>query len=529
MKVLVSDALSPAGVEVLSTAPGIDVDVNTGLSSDELESIIGDYDGLVVRSSTQVTEDVISAAGKLKVIGRAGVGVDNIDIDAATRRGIVVMNTPGGNSMAAAEHTIALMFAVCRNIPEAAVSTKNKKWEKKRFTGMEVFRKTIGVIGLGSIGSIVAARAAGLKMNVIAYDPFISPDAAEKRGVKLVSLDELYAEADIITIHVPKTKATANLIDADSISKMKDGVVLINCARGGIVDEAALAEACSDGKVRMAGVDVYSTEPPPPDNPLLNADNVVCTPHLGASTREAQENVAIAVARQIVAYLSNGTIENAMNVPSVDAKVLEALGPYIDLGRKMGGFFAQTCSFPLKELVVEYQGEINKHDIAPVTSALLAGLLSSHMGDKNVNVVNAPCIAKERGVKVRETKSSEEADFASLIILKAENADHPPHTVAGTIFGKSEPRLVKINDYLVESVPEGNILLIDNIDKPGVVGNLGTLMGTKGINIGNMHVGRVQEGGRALCICHLDNVPPSDALAELERLPHVNSVKLIQL
>lgn len=528
VKVLVSDSLSPHGVEVFRAASGVDVDVQTGLSPEDLRSVIGKYDGLVVRSATQVTADIIEAADNLKVIGRAGVGVDNIDVEAATKRGIVVMNTPGGNSMAAAEHTIALMFALCRNIPEAVASMKQKQWEKKRFMGMEVFGKTLGVIGLGNIGSIVADRALGLKMNVIAHDPYISPDLVAKKGIELVSLDELYARSDIITIHVPKTKETEHLINAETIKKMKDGVMLINCARGEIMDEAALAEACRKGKIRMAAVDVFSQEPPLPDNPLLEVDNIICTPHVGASTSEAQENVAIAIGQQMVAYLTEGTIENAVNVPSVDATVLKTVGPYLNLGQKMGGFFAQTCSFPLKDLVVEYQGEVIKHEVAPISSAVLVGLLSSYMEGEIVNEVNAPFIAKERGINVRESKISEEADFTSLITLTAKS-NRITHTLAGTIFGKSEPRLVKVNEYSVESVPAGNILLIYNVDRPGVIGNIGTLMGTKSINIANMQVGRDEKGGTALCICHVDTIPPPDVLRELERLPNITSVKLIQL
>ena len=527
MKVLVSDKLSPLGVEILQKAKGIEVDVKTGLSPEELRSIIGEYDGLVVRSATKVTADIIDAASNLKVIGRAGVGVDNIDVAAASKKGIVVMNTPGGNSMAAAEHTIAMMFAIARSVPQAAVTMWDKKWEKKRFMGMEVFGKTLGVIGIGNIGGIVADRGLGLKMKVIAYDPFVSPDVAAQKGIELASLDDLLAQADIITVHVPKSKETTNLINAAAIKKMKDGVMIINCARGGIVDEQALADACGSGKVRAAAVDVFTAEPTPPDNPLLGVENIVCTPHLGAATSEAQENVAIAIAHQMVAYLTEGTVRNAVNVHSVDAQVLATLGPYLNLGQKMGGFFAQTCPFPLKDLTIEYQGEVTAYNVAPISSAILVGALKAHM-DEQVNDVNAPFIAKERGITFQESKLTEEADFTSLITLRAQ-AGGKTHQVAGTLFGKKEPRLVLVNDYVVETIPEGTIVLVDSLDKPGVIGNIGATLGKKEINIGNMQFGRDTKGGKSLCILHLDALPSAEVLDELSHLPHVNSVKLIQL
>ena len=527
MKVLVSDNLSPQGIEILKGAKGVEVDVRSGLSPEELRAIIGNYHGLAVRSATKVTADIIEVATNLKVIGRAGVGVDNIDVESATKNGIVVMNTPGGNSMAAAQHTIALMLAIAREIPQATASMREKRWEKKRFLGMEIFGKTLGVIGLGNIGGVVAERGLGMKMHVIVYDPYISPDLASQKGVELVSLDELFARSDIITIHVPKSKETEHLINAKTIKKMKDGVMLVNCARGGIVDEKALAEACRSGKIRAAAFDVFSQEPPPPDNPLLDVENIVCTPHLGASTSEAQENVAIAIAQQMVDYLTEGTIINAVNVPSVDAQVLATLGPYLNLGQRMGGFFAQTCPFPLKELIINYQGEVTAYNVAPISSTILVGILSSYM-DEHVNEINAPFIAKERGINFRESKITETADFTSLITLSAK-ATNATHVVAGTLFGKKEPRLSMVNDYFVEAVPTGNILLVDTSDRPGVIGNIGTTLGARDINIGNMQFGRNKIGGKSLCILHLDTIPSTDILDELARLPHVNSVRLIQL
>jgi D-3-phosphoglycerate dehydrogenase len=392
---------------------------------------------------------------------------------------------------------------------------------------MEVFGKTLGVIGIGNIGGIVADRGLGLKMKVIAYDPFVSPDLAAQKGIEMVSLDEIFARSDFITVHVPKTKETENIIDAKAISKMKDGVMIINCARGGIVDEKALADACRSGKVRAAAVDVFTKEPPPPDNPLLGVENIVCTPHLGAATSEAQENVAIDIAHQMAAYLTEGTVRNAVNVHSVDAQVLATLGPFLNLGQKMGGFFAQTCPFPLKELIIEYQGEVTAHNVAPISSAVLVGVLKSHM-DEQVNDVNAPFIAKERGITFRESKITEAADFTSLITLRAKSGGKT-HQVAGTLFGKKEPRLVVVNEYLVEVIPGGNILLVDTLDEPGVIGNIGAALGKKEINIGNMQFGRDKKGGKSLCILHLDVIPTADVLDELSRLPHVNSVRLIQL
>jgi D-3-phosphoglycerate dehydrogenase len=419
------------------------------------------------------------------------------------------------------------MFAIARSVPQAAVTMWEKKWEKKRFLGMEVFGKTLGVIGIGNIGGIVADRGLGLKMKVIAYDPFVSPDLAAQKGIEMVSLDEIFARSDFITVHVPKTKETENIIDAKAISKMKDGVMIINCARGGIVDEKALADACRSGKVRAAAVDVFTKEPPPPDNPLLGVENIVCTPHLGAATSEAQENVAIDIAHQMTAYLTEGTVRNAVNVHSVDAQVLATLGPFLNLGQKMGGFFAQTCPFRLKDLIIEYQGEVTAYNVAPISSAVLVGVLKSHM-DEQVNDVNAPFIAKERGITFRESKITEVADFTSLITLRAKS-DGKTHQVAGTLFGKKEPRLVVVNEYLVEVIPAGNILLVDALDKPGVIGNIGAALGKKEINIGNMQFGRDKKGGKSLCILHLDVIPTADVLDELSRLPHVNSVRLIQL
>ena len=528
MKVLISDSFSPQGIDIFKNAPGIEVNYTPGLPAEELKAVIGDYEGLVIRSATKVTADVINAGTRLKVVGRAGVGVDNVDVEAATEKGVVVMNTPGGNAEAAAEHTIALMFAMCRMIPQAVASMRRKEWEKKAFMGMEVLGKTMGILGLGNIGSIVADRALGLKMMVLAYDPYMSPELAAKKGFELVSLDTLLNRSDIVTVHVPKNKETENMIDAAAMKKMKEGAMLINCARGGIVNEVDLAAACRNGHIRMAAVDVFTKEPPSVDNPLLDVDNVICTPHLGASTAEAQENVAIAVAQQIVEYLTKGSIRNAVNVPSVDAKVLETLGPYLKLGQNMGRFFAHTCPFPLKELIIEYLGDVTKYDVAPLTSAVLVGVLSSYMEGELINEVNAPMMAKERGINIQESKSSQEVEYTSLVSITARD-DGQTHSVAGTIFGRGEPRLVRVNEYSVEAVPQGNIIVVQNLDTPGVIGSIGTLLGEKGINIGSMHWGRDEIGGRALSIIRMDSVPGPDVIEDMKCLPNVNYIKFFQL
>lgn len=527
MKVLVSDKLPEEGLRILRETPGIEVDVKTGLSPSELMEIIGEYDALIVRSSTKVTAALLERAKKLKVIGRAGAGVDNIDVEAATKKGIVVMNTPGGNAMAAAEHTIGLMFAAARNIPQAHMSLKEGKWERTRFEGVELHGKTLGVIGLGNIGRIVADKAKGLGMKVIAYDPYIPKEVAQKKGIELVELDELLRRSDVITLHVPKTKETEGMIGPEAFSKMKDGVIIVNCARGGIIDEKALAEACRSGKVKAAGVDVFSVEPPPPDHPLLGLDNVVCTPHLGASTLEAQLNVAIAIAEQVVDFLKSGTIRNAVNAPSVDAETLATIGPFLNLAKKMGVFLAKITPYPLRRLTIEYRGEVTKFNVAPLTASALAGLMSCYL-EEGVNEVNATFVAKERGIEFYESKISEEADFTSLVTLKGEG-EGKESVVSGTLFGKKEPRLVRINEYPVEVAPDGIVLLIHTEDRPGVIGNIGTTLGLKGINIGNMQFGRDMRGGKSLCILHLDALPSADVLEDLKKLPHVLSVQLLEL
>jgi D-3-phosphoglycerate dehydrogenase len=526
LKVLVSDKLADDGIRMFEQAEGIDVDVNVGLSPEALKDIIKDYDALVIRSATKVTEDLLGAAVRLKVIGRAGIGLDNVDIPAATRRGIVVMNTPGGNIVTTAEHTVALLLSLSRNIPQGTGSLKAGRWEKKRLQGREVFGKTLGIVGYGRVGSIVADRAKGLKMQVIVHDPYANKDVVEQAGFKLVSLEELYAASDYISVHVPKLKDTVNLINRTAFEQMKPGVMIINCARGGILNEADLADALKSGKVAGAALDVFETEPPG-DSPLFKFDNVIGTPHLGASTAEAQKNVAVAVAEQIISYLQTGTIMNAVNVPSVTGELLDKLQPYITLADRMGCLQAQLALGAIQTVTIKYLGDFQDLDMAPVTTAALKGLLTPFLKD-DVNFVNAPIIAKERGIKVTESRSLEAEDFTNLIALQVK-ASESSNTVSGTIFGKREPRIVRVNSFRLEVVPEGHLLLIRNADKPGAIGSIGTLLGKRKINIARMHVGQEQDGGRNVIFIDTDTPAPPKVIEELRALPLVKSVILLEL
>ncbi|MFQ5901340.1 MAG: phosphoglycerate dehydrogenase, partial [Thermodesulfobacteriota bacterium] len=463
MKVLVSDKLSEKGIEIFRNTPGIEVDINTGLTPEELKKTIKAYNGLAIRSGTKVTSDIIDAAENLKVIGRAGIGVDNVDIDAATKRGIVVMNTPGGNTVTTAEHAIAMMFSLSRNIPQATSSMREGKWEKKRFEGIELYNKTLGILGVGKIGSIVADRAIGLKMKVIAYDPYISEETANRIGIELVSLDDLYKRADFISIHLPLTPDTRNMIDAKAFKEMKEGVRLITCARGGIVNENDLYEAIKSGNVVGAALDVFESEPPE-KSPLFSLEEVILTPHLGASTTEAQENVAIDIAGQISDYLLKGIIRNAVNVPSVSPEVVATVGPYLSLAEKLGSLQGQLVTDNIEEVTVEYSGDVVDYDIAPITIAALKGLLQ-HILDQYVNYVNAPMIAKERGIKVVEVRSQRPIDFASSIVIKIKGKGGES-LIEGALFGKNDTRIVRINKFLFDAVPEGDILILHNYDKP---------------------------------------------------------------
>ncbi|HWO43192.1 MAG TPA: phosphoglycerate dehydrogenase [Candidatus Eisenbacteria bacterium] len=527
MKILVTDSLAPQGLEVFERTPGFDVDVRLGLKPEELKAIVGEYDGWVIRSGTKVTAELIQAANRLKVIGRAGVGYENIDIEAASKKGVVVMNTPGGNNVTTAEHTISLMMALARHIPQAVASLKAGQWKRDKFIGVELCNKTLGVIGLGNVGRIVAERAAGLRMKVAGYDPFIPPENIARMGVEPVGLEELFARSDFITVHVPLTPETHGLINREAFGKMKPGVRIINCARGGIVDERDLASAIREGKVAGAALDVYVEEPPPPGHPLIQMEQVITTPHLGASTDEAQLNVAIAVAEQVVAFLTHGVVRYAVNVPSVSPELLDILRPYLTLAEKLGSLQVQMAGALPKEVQVEYRGEVTQYDVAPLTVAVLKGILTPVM-ESGVNYVNAPLIARERGVEIVESKSTGAGDFASSIVVKV-STKKKELEIEGAIFGSKNPRIVRVNGFYLEAVPEGYILILHNRDVPGVVGAVGTLLGKNGINIAGMELGRSEKGGNAISFIHVDDAVPKKALQELRALPQIVSAELVKL
>jgi D-3-phosphoglycerate dehydrogenase / 2-oxoglutarate reductase len=527
-KILVSDKLSEAGLKILKDASSLEVDVKTGLKPDELKKIIGDYEGLIIRSSTKVTADLLSAAEKLKIIGRAGIGVDNVDTTAASKKGIIVENTPGGNVVTTAEHAIAMMCSAARKIPQATSSMKGGKWEKTKFVGSELYNKTLGVVGVGNIGKIVADRALGLKMKVIAYDPFLSSETAAKMGVELVELEDLFARSDFITIHTPLNEKTRNLIDRPAFGKMKKGVYIINCARGGIVNEEALVAAVQEGIVAGAALDVFAEEPISADHPLLKLEQVVCTPHLGASTDEAQENVAVEVAEQMVDYFVRGIVRNAVNFPSISAELAGVLQPYLSLAEKLGKLHGQLASSSPEEIHIEYSGELAEYPVASLTVSVLKGILEPILEDVSVNYVNAPFIAKERGMKVVESKVSSAKDFRSLIQVTLKTTKET-REVSGTIFGTKNPRIVKIDDFYLEAVPEGTILVIHNQDRPGVVGNVGTLLGKNSVNISRMQLGLVKGKEKAIALYNVDQPVSASLLGELAKLPNIISVKQVTL
>jgi D-3-phosphoglycerate dehydrogenase / 2-oxoglutarate reductase len=525
MKVLISDNLSPIGVEILKKA-GLDVDARSKTPAEEIEKIIGDYDALIIRSATKVTKELLDKATKLKVVGRAGSGLDNVDVPAATKKGVAVMNTPGGNTVTTAEHTIGMIFACARMIPQAYASMKAGKWEKKKFEGVELYDKTLGIIGLGAIGGVVAGRCAALGMKVLAYDPFISGEKAKSLGIELADLPTIYKRSDFITVHTPKTKETANLINKDTIAQMKNSVRIINCARGGIVVEQDLYEALKSGKVAAAAFDVFEKEPPE-NHPLLTLDNFIATPHLGASTREAQENVAVAVAEQIVDYLVAGTVRNAVNVPSVPADQLPTLSPYINLAERMGLFQAQLCEGGLTQVLVEYSGDVANLKLEPMTLAALKGLLSPTL-QENVNYVNAPLMAKDRGIEVKVSTTGDTTEYTSLITIRIK-AGGKDMSVAGTLNSKKEPRIVQVDNFPMETVPEGDMLVLMNNDKPGVIGGIGTLLGQNGVNIARMQFGRENQGGMAMSVVSIDSQVSDELMTKIKKLPNVLSVKQIRI
>jgi D-3-phosphoglycerate dehydrogenase / 2-oxoglutarate reductase len=522
-RVLIADNLSPAAVAIFKER-GIDADVKVGLSKEELQAIVKDYDGLAVRSATKVTEKVIAAAGKLRVVGRAGIGVDNIDVRSATTKGIIVMNTPFGNSITTAEHALSLMMALARQIPEADRSTQAGKWEKSKFLGVELFAKTLGVIGCGNIGSIVANRALGLQMRVIAFDPFLSPERAVELGVEKVELDELLRRADFITLHTPLTDRTRNILDGAALAKTKQGVRIINCARGGLLDEHALAGALKSGHVGGAALDVFEVEPAK-DSPLFGLPNVICTPHLGAATSEAQENVALQVAEQMADYLLKGAITNAVNFPNITAEEAPRLGPWVKLAEQLGLFAGQLTETSINAVRLEYSGEVASLNTKPLTAAALAGVLRPLLS--GVNMVSAAANARERGIRLEEVTRGQEGAFESYIRLTVKT-DQYDRSVAGTVFSDGRPRIIQVRDINMEFEVAPRMLFIRNADKPGFIGKFGMLMGEAGLNIATLNLGRDKPGGEAICIVAIDEPVPEGVLAKLRALPQVKRVNCLE-
>ena len=523
VKVLISDKMSPNCAQVFRDR-GVEVDEKVGLTPEELAAVIGEYDGLAVRSASKVTADIIAAAGQLKVVGRAGIGVDNIDVPAATGRGIVVMNTPFGNAITTAEHTVALMLSLARQIPEASRSTHDGKWEKSRFMGVEVAGKVLGLVGCGNIGAIVANRAQGLKMTVISYDPFLSPERAESLGVQKIELDELFARADFITLHTPLTDQTRGIIDAAAMAKMKKGVRLINCARGGLIVEEDLKAALESGQVAGVALDVYEEEPAR-QNILFGLDNVVATPHLGASTTEAQEKVAVQVAEQMSEYLLKGAVSNALNMPSVSAEDAPKLKPYMQLADQLGRFAGQITESGLKAVTIEYAGQVATLNTKPLTAMVLAGLLTPLMD--SVNMVNAPSVAKERGIEISELTHETSPGYQTLIRLSV-TSERRQRSVAGTLFSDQDPRLVEVNGIKLEATLAPRMLFLMNEDKPGTIGNVGNTLGAAGVNVATFHLGRAQPGGDALSLIEIDDPISDDLLRQLGELPNVRQAKALK-
>lgn len=521
-KVLISDKLSPKAVEVFENA-GVDVDVKVGMTPEELQKCIANYDGLAIRSATKVTPDIIGKAKNLKVVGRAGIGVDNVDIPAASSQGIVVMNTPFGNSVTTAEHAIGMMFAVARHIPQANASTHEGKWEKSKFMGTELTGKTLGLIGCGNIGSIVADRAQGLKMNVIVYDPFLSEEKAEDLNIEKVELDDLLSQADFITLHTPLNDATRGILNKESLAKTKKGVRIVNCARGGLVDESALKDAIESGQVAGAAFDVFAEEPAK-ENVLFGMEEVICTPHLGASTSEAQENVALQVAEQMASYLTKGTVVNALNIPSVSPEDAKKLKPYLLLAEQLGSFSGQLTEHGIKEVKIEYEGMVAELNTNPLKSVVLKGLLEPLVD--SVNMVNASMIAKDRNIDVSETKYERKGDYQTLIRVTVVT-DKRTRIVSGTLFGGDKARIVEVMGIKLEASLAANMLYITNDDKPGFVGSLGNVLGDAGINIANFHLGR-ENGGDAFSLVEIDNVVDEDTLKKLGEVSTIKQVKVLR-
>ncbi|KRA82775.1 phosphoglycerate dehydrogenase [Altererythrobacter sp. Root672] len=521
-KVLISDKMDPNAARIFEER-GCEVDVITGQTPEELKAIIGQYDGLAIRSSTKVTKEIIDAATNLKVIGRAGIGVDNVDIPYASSKGIVVMNTPFGNSITTAEHAIALMFALARQLPEANAQTQSGLWPKNGFMGVEVTGKTLGLIGAGNIGSIVADRAHGLRMKVVAYDPFLSPERAVEMGVEKVELDDLLARADFITLHTPLTDQTRNILSRENLAKTKKGVRIVNCARGGLIDEDALKELLDAGHIAGAALDVFVTEPAK-EHALFGTPNFVATPHLGASTNEAQVNVALQVAEQLSDYLVSGGVTNALNVPSLSAEEAPKLKPYMALAEKLGSLVGQLTTGSVPRVSIHTEGHANELNIKPMVAAVLAGFLREQ--SDTVNMVNAPFLAKERGIEVREVRTEKEGDYHTLLRVSVKT-DAGERSVAGTLFSNAEPRLVELFGIKVEAELAGHMMYIVNEDAPGFIGRIGTLLGENGINIGTFNLGRREAGGEAVLLLSVDGEVPADVVEKARSLPGVKRAKAL--
>ena len=526
-KILVSDPLSEEGIKILKDVKEFQVDVKTDLKPEALKEIVKDYDALVVRSATKVNKDIIGAAENLKVIGRAGVGLDNVDLDAATQKGIIVMNTPAGNTISTAEHTMSMILALSRNIPQSCASTKKGEWKRSKFMGVELYTKTLGVLGFGRIGSALAKRALSFGMRVLAFDPFLSKEVAESLGVEVVELKELLQNSDYISVHTPLTDETKHMISTEEFALMKKGVRVVNCARGGIIDEAALVAAIKEGKVAGAALDVFEQEPVSPESELLKLDNVVITPHLGASTEEAQVNVAIEVAEIVRDALLGRGIRNAANYPCLEPEVSKILEPYINLAEKLGGFTAQLVEGRFQEVNISYSGEINRHDLSPLTMAMVKGILSPILKE-TVNFINAVSLAKERGINIRESKSSKEEEFLNLIQLEIKT-DKETKKICGTLSSNKQPRIVKIDDYYVEFYPIGEMIFIRNWDRPGLIGSLGTFLGKQNINIAAMTFGRDELGGKAISVLNVDSPVSPELMDKMRKIENVLTVKGVRL
>lgn len=525
-KILVSDPLAQEGIDLLKKVSEFQVDVKHKLPHEELKKIIKDYDALLVRSETKVTKDIIESADKLKLIGRAGVGLDNVDLEAASKRGIIVMNTPGGNTMSTAEHTMSLLLSLSRNIPQADASMRKGEWERKKFMGVEVYGKTLGIIGLGRIGSEVAKRALAFGMKVIAYDPFLSVEKAKELGVEVVELKGIFKRSDYITVHTPLTDQTKNIINNDTISTMKQGVRIINCARGGIIDENAIIEGIKSGKIAGAAFDVYEKEPPK-ENSLLSCERLVLTPHLGASTEEAQINVAVEIAESARDALLGRGIRNAVNVPCVDIELYKILQPYVSLAEKMGSLVSQLTQARILQIDIKYSGEVAKYNTSPMTVAVVKGVLSPILKD-TVNYVNSLIVANERGIKVEESKSIMVEEYTNLMTVEVKT-ETGTRSVMGTLFTKKDARIVKIDEFHVDAIPEGFMVAAHNIDVPGIIGQIGTILGRHNINIAAMTFGRESPGGKTLSVLNVDSEVPEKVLGEIRKAKNVLDAMLIKL